>query len=271
MAKMVQLYLGSIMCDRYQLEQFISCGGFGQVYLAKDLHTHNIFAAKIETLNSNFPLLMKEAECMRELDMFAKQQRCDKIPQFYGFGMTGDFRYLWMELLGKNVRELKKSTPVDRFSLGTSLWICKQMLLAIEFLHRNGWIHRDIKPANFCLSYFGPRRLVLVDFGTTEKNNSHQKMYGFCGTERYASLRTHQRLSAHPSDDLWGLYYIAVENMNCRLLWRDASSRENIASIKRSIQENSQIIQGLAPDPCFTVTPPPSSMKSVGFVQMTCK
>lgn len=50
-----------------------------------------------------------------------------------------------MELCGRNIRELKKSTLFDRFSITTSLWIAKKMLLAVEFLHSNGWIHRLIK------------------------------------------------------------------------------------------------------------------------------
>lgn len=64
-----------------------------------------------------------------------------------------------MELCGSNVRELKKATSIDRFSLSTSLWILKKMVQAVEFMHRNGWIHRLIFDIFICIlnmecSYF---------------------------------------------------------------------------------------------------------------------
>lgn len=47
-----------------------------------------------------------------------------------------------MDLCGKNIRELKKSTKEDCFTIVTSLWLMKKMILALKFLHRLGWIHR---------------------------------------------------------------------------------------------------------------------------------
>ncbi len=47
-----------------------------------------------------------------------------------------------LELCGKNMRELKKETPEDRFSVLTSLWLLEQMLHALHALHNTGFLHR---------------------------------------------------------------------------------------------------------------------------------
>lgn len=54
-----------------------------------------------------------------------------------------------MDLCGKNVRELKKSTKEDCFTIVTSLWLMKKMILALKFLHRLGWIHRYANLINY--------------------------------------------------------------------------------------------------------------------------
>jgi len=252
---------GIVLCERFRLDVFLSEGGFGQVYIARCLQTNNQLAVKIERQDCKLPLLMKESECLQELDFFANNQKTAPVPQFYCSGETADLRYMFMELHGSNVRDIKKMTMYDRFSLPTSLWIFKKMLEAIAFVHQHGWIHRDIKPPNFCLNIGGHRRLVLVDFGTCERSDSTMKSTGFCGTERYASLRTHQKLVAHENDDLWSLYYIVVENINGQLPWRGAPSREIIAQLKKSVQEDVRIIHSLVSHPWFIVAQPPSSMK----------
>ncbi|CAN0439710.1 unnamed protein product, partial [Hapterophycus canaliculatus] len=77
--------------------------------------------------------------------------------------------------------------------------ICRDLLGALQYLHRRGRIHRDVKPANLLL---GPEGARLADFGSTisEDEEEGDKMHG---TLRFMSP---ERLCARPyrpSSDLW--------------------------------------------------------------------
>lgn len=66
---------------------------------------------------------------------------------------------------------------------------------------------------------------------------------------------------AHESDDLWSIYYIAVENLNGQLPWRTILVRDEIMKHKKPIHETAEIIHGLVPHPWFTFLHPPNSLK----------
>nr|CDJ96678.1 Tau-tubulin kinase 1 [Haemonchus contortus] len=99
-----------------------------------------------------------------------------------------------MDHCGANLRELKRATPKDQF--------------------------RDVKPANFCIGENETHKLYLIDFGmcryfinTDGSYKARKASSPFHGTVRYASLNTHNRQDQCRWDDLWSVYYIAIENM----------------------------------------------------------
>ena len=51
-----------------------------------------------------------------------------------------------MELLGKNLAELRRARPHQTFSMLTTIKIGIQMIDAIQGIHELGYLHRDIKP-----------------------------------------------------------------------------------------------------------------------------
>lgn len=53
--------------------------------------------------------------------------------------------------------------PGLRISEVEILWLSKQIMLAVSYLHENYILHRDLKPANFLLDLEG--NAVLTDFG----------------------------------------------------------------------------------------------------------
>lgn len=54
--------------------------------------------------------------------------------------------YMVMQMLGKNLAEIRKSRPQQKFSLTTTALLGRQILNAIHDLHLKGYLHRDIKP-----------------------------------------------------------------------------------------------------------------------------
>ncbi|KAM3723375.1 putative serine/threonine-protein kinase [Dirofilaria immitis] len=232
----------------FNLNQLISVGGFGQVYSGKNINTGELVAIKAESIDAKIPLLRIEATCLEALNHTIRQNYRkfpkEPIPNYYGYGETHNVRYMIMDLCGKNIRELKKSTKEDCFTIVTSLWLMKKMILALKFLHRLGWIHRDVKPANFCigLEMQGRQELYLVDFGMARhfiaRNGvikTRRESSAFHGTVRYASLTTHRHQDMSRYDDLWSIYYISVENMVGQLPWRYVNEKTEVEKMKENI------------------------------------
>lgn len=82
----------------------------------------------------------------------------------YGFTKTGQ-PYIVMEFVpgtGMNLLIQGKDPILD----GNRLTLIKQMLEAIDAVHKAGFIHRDICPRNFIVAPNG-KSLKLIDFGLT--------------------------------------------------------------------------------------------------------
>ncbi|VIO91747.1 Uncharacterized protein BM_BM5111 [Brugia malayi] len=239
---------GSQINKHFNLNQLISSGGFGQVYSGTNINTGKVVAIKAESIDAKIPLLRIEATCLEALNHTIRQNYRkppkEPIPNYYGYGETHNVRYMIMDLCGKNIRELKKSTKEDCFTIVTSLWLMKKMILALKFLHRLGWIHRDVKPANFCvgMQLQGRQELYLVDFGMARhfvaRNGvikTRRESSAFHGTVRYASLTTHRHQDMSRYDDLWSVYYITVENMVGQLPWRYVNEKAEVEKMKENI------------------------------------
>lgn len=79
-----------------------------------------------------------------------------------------------MQLLGKNLSELRRSCANRRLSLSTTIRICLQCLECIEVIHATGMLHRDIKGGNFAIgaTFVDCKNVYLLDFGLVRKFRS---------------------------------------------------------------------------------------------------
>ncbi|WKX99278.1 hypothetical protein Q1695_014283 [Nippostrongylus brasiliensis] len=228
--------------DEYVVSSLISIGGFGQVYTGYHRTTHMRVAIKVETLLAPIPLLRNEAACLHYLNSRHNEdgrRPREPILRYMAYGKTEKLKYLVMDHSGANLRELKRATPKDQFSMTTSLWIMERMLSALQFVHGHGWLHRDIKPANFCIGDHESHKLYLIDFGmcryflnTDGSYKMRKPSCPFHGTVRYASLNSHKRQDQCRWDDLWSVYYITIENMVGALPWRFVTDKNVVAEMK---------------------------------------
>ncbi|CAD6188169.1 unnamed protein product [Caenorhabditis auriculariae] len=217
--------------DIFYVNRMISVGGFGQVFDAVEGCSGENVALKVESLSASIQLLASEAHCLRSLNRAHNPQEKSSFEPFiryFGYGVVGNVRYMAMEKCGMNVRDLKKTTEFDRFSIGTSMWILYKMIDAMKTMHTLGWLHRDVKPANFCVGAHDGRSLFVLDFGMSRcfvapngKIKPRKPHCSFHGTLRYVSLNIHHRQDASTWDDLWSVYYVAIENMVGQLPWRN--------------------------------------------------
>jgi eukaryotic-like serine/threonine-protein kinase len=165
------LPIGTVVRNRYIVEDLLGKGGFGAVYLVRDQRVrHNLFALK-EVADPNKrerARFLFEADLLRRLDHPA-------LPRvYYVFeDAKNDRAYMLMDYVeGPNLEILRQRQPNKRFSVQQVLTIMAPIMNAVGYLHQQQppIIHRDIKPANIIVPTSGEGS-VLVDFGIAKEYN----------------------------------------------------------------------------------------------------
>lgn len=167
----VILPIGTVVGNRYIIEELLGKGGFGAVYLVRDQRVRgNLFALK-EVLDTDKKERLRfafEGEVLKRLDHAA-------LPRVY-HAFDDDKRnraYMLMDYIaGPNLETLRQQQPDHRFSLEQSLRMMAPIFDAVSFLHRQTppIIHRDIKPSNIIVPT-ADDSTVLVDFGIAKEYN----------------------------------------------------------------------------------------------------
>lgn len=227
--------IGETVGNRFQVRSKFREGGFGQIYKAYDQHTKLVVVLKAEKLAG--------ATQNMEGHVLKKFQNRPHCPMLYGSGKTPLYSYTAMQLLGKNLSDLRKLCLLKpmRLSLSASIRVTYQCLEAIEAIHSIGYLHRDIKPSNFAIGSQEKLRSVvyMLDFGLCRYYLNRdgslkiaRKQSGFRGTVRYASIHAHQLMDLSRRDDLWSLFYSFYELMMGQLHWRKSNDKKIVADLK---------------------------------------
>ncbi len=163
------LSIGSVVKDRYIVEDLLGKGGFGAVYRVRDQRVRgNLFALKevIDPNKEERERFAFECEVLTRLDHPA-------LPRVYRvFEDTKNIRvYMLMDYVsGPNLEILRQQQPEKRFSLPHAMSIMNPIMDAVAYLHKQQppIIHRDIKPANIIVPH-NDDETVLVDFGIAKE------------------------------------------------------------------------------------------------------
>lgn len=159
--------IGTVLSNRYKLEEKIGVGGTAVVYKAKDT-----------VLNRNVAVKVLKSELSDDDDFVAKFKReatsvasiSDiNIVNIYDVGTDEKINYIVMEYIdGKTLKEIiKQEKTIDTKRLIT---IAIQITKALDCAHRNSIIHRDIKPHNIMVTKDGI--VKVTDFGIAKASNS---------------------------------------------------------------------------------------------------
>ena len=199
------LPIGSVVKNRYIVEDLLGRGGFGAVYRVRDQRVRgNVYALK-EVIDPNTEERERfafECEVLTRLDHAA-------LPRVYRvFEDDKNIRvYMLMDYVaGPNLELLRQQQPEKRFSVSSALHIMNPILDAVAYLHKQQppIIHRDIKPANIIVPD-GNDNSVLVDFGIAKEYEQDSTTTavrrcspGYGAPEQYAR-------GTNPRTDIYGL------------------------------------------------------------------
>ena len=84
-----------------------------------------------------------------------------------------------------------------------------QCALALDYIHRCGYVYRDLKPENILLDVNGSVR--LADFGMAKKLDDGERAFTICGTAQYMSPEVLTHRGCRFEADIWALGVLIYE------------------------------------------------------------
>lgn len=215
-----------LVAGRFMLGRRIGKGSFGEVFSGCELASDTQIAIKTEPVKSPHSVLLAEAKVLKELGGL------EGVPNVHWSGSDGQYHYLVMDLLGKNLERLQKKCK-GRLSLQTVAGIGKQLITRLEAVHARGYLHKDIKPANCAMGLSNPQVFYLLDFGLAKKyvdlrtktHIAYREGKGLIGTARYASVNVHMGLEQSRRDDLESGFYMLLFMLEGGLPWQGLPSQ----------------------------------------------
>jgi tetratricopeptide (TPR) repeat protein len=162
------LRVGTVVDDRFEILEYLGCGGMGSVFKARQLEFDRIVALK--TLHPRF---CADASAVRRFQREAQiisTMNHNNVLAVYAFGEYEGVIYLAMEFvqgrsLGHLIEQRGPLKPEDALPL--FLQICDGMAHA----HANEVLHRDLKPDNVMVLHavnISKASAKVVDFGLSK-------------------------------------------------------------------------------------------------------
>src|SRR5512133_380635 len=145
-------WVGTILGERYQIEELLGQGGMSAVYRANDMNLQRPVAIKLI-----HPHLTHNAEFVRRFETEATaiaKLRHPNIVQVYDLNHGGDLYYMVLEYVaGETLQEhiQQMNAAGNQLPVPDALRYILQICGAAHYAHQHGMIHRDIKPANIMI------------------------------------------------------------------------------------------------------------------------
>lgn len=221
---------------KYQILDTIGTGGFGSVYLARDVFIDKAVAIKVpHKQGDDVEKLLQEPRLLAALNH-------PNIVSVLTAEQTNNVFYIVMEYVEGTSLErfirLHGALPVDQ----ALAWFV-QIVDALAYAHRKNIIHRDIRPANILISREG--QVKVGDFGTSRYLDGDHFASTRIGSPPYMAPE-HFQGKANYQSDLYSMGVLMYECLTNKLPFYDKSP-QRLAQIVREasatpIQEHNPLV-----------------------------
>jgi predicted Zn-dependent protease len=249
---------GTLLVDRFEIRRFISRGGMGEVYEARDLELQTPVA--IKTIRPEIAGSPQALARFKQEVHLAKQVTHPNVCRIFDLfrhrdsaAAGNDVVFISMELLrGNTLWERLKET--GRMSPGEVEQILRQIVPALGAAHAAGILHRDLKPSNILLepSRDGNVRAVITDFGLARSLDSNSEavptrsgQIGF-GTPEYMSPEQIEGKQITPASDFYSLGLVIYQMVTgARVFAADTPLFSALRRLKEAPPPPSRIVPGI--------------------------
>lgn len=225
------------LAGHYQVIEPLGMGGFGQTFLAQDIHLPGNPVCVVKQLkprdSDSTTLATAKRLFEREAEMLYRLGEHDQIPRLLAHFEQDEKFYLVQEYIDGQPfnKELAHRRQLSEASVIRLLY---DILQVLAFVHQQNVIHRDIKPANL-IRRNKDGKIVLIDFGAV-KEVRNQSRY----TPKQTSLTIpigspgympseQQSSNPHFSSDIYAVGMVCLQSLtglSPRKLPRDAQTGE---------------------------------------------
>ena len=204
------LAVGTILENRYRIDQLMGYGGMGALYRAYDTHLQRVVAIKENTITalgiSEEAIGASRRQFEREALVLARVRHVN-LPHVSDHFVTPEGnQYLVMDYIeGEDLAQIvARNGPLPE---AQALSCINQVCDALEYLHslQPPIIHRDIKPQNIKVTPTG--QVFLVDFGIAKVGGTNgQTLAGAVGVTRgFSPPEQHAMSGTDVRSDIYSL------------------------------------------------------------------
>ena len=228
--------------NQYEFIRPIKSGGFGNIFLAKEIGTNDEYAVKEINVqnfsNENLYNISRESLILKDMSHI-------NIIKFHTFFTYNKNFYIVMDYArGGELSSLlssKKRLKEDQAKL-----IFRQIYNAVYYMHSKNIIHRDLKPNNILFLDEEKTHVIIIDFGISGQSNGNQKESTKAGTELYLppEILTGKEFSSSTKIDMWALGIILYQMVEgCHPFEGKDGKENNILNniIKNKLEFNKKI------------------------------
>ncbi len=189
---------GTILDNRYTIGEMLGHGIYSMVYAADDYITDTRVAVKIFR---NVPKYKKaglyEVEILNELGDLDPDNKIPIVKMLNTF-IFNNCVCIVFDIFECSLDKIASERVTD---------IAKELLISLDFLHKNGFIHTDLKPENILID---GDKIVLADLGSVIRNSD--KKLAIVSTKEYRAPEVIDGVWDY-SIDLWSLGCILTESL----------------------------------------------------------
>lgn len=157
-------YIGTLLGNRYRIEQLIGVGGMAEVYMAQDTKEDKVVAVKIlkDEFANNHEFVKKFVNESKVLAGLSHPS----IVEIFDVNFDGNPKFMVMEYIDGITLKEYMETNNGPLSWKDTVHFTIQILRALQHAHARGVVHRDIKPHNIML--FTDGTVKVMDFGISK-------------------------------------------------------------------------------------------------------
>lgn len=219
-----EITVGSVLKNRFELQQLLGMGGMGMVFKATDLRKieaadKDPFVA-LKVLSQDFQNNPMALVALQRETKRAQTLSHPNIIKVYDFDRDGGHVFMSMEYLeGKTLSSLIKENTAEGLPFKQAWPYIFAMADALRHAHKKNIVHSDFKPGNVFIDTAGEIR--VLDFGIAcaigRGDKEHQDATVFNArslgafTPSYASLEQLQNSDPDPRDDIYALACVSYE------------------------------------------------------------